>query len=186
MKTNIKKLSTFLIFLAASVCNNIVAQPNLPIDTESKLITYTEVVNTPGLTKEQLYDKAFAWLMSYYKNPSDVLREKDRDNGSMLIKARFKIFNQPDKKNDVATPAGDVQYSLKLEFKEGRCRYKLSEINWKQPSYYAIERWQDKNQQSYHAAYDYYLKQTDAQCKKIVTDFAKAITEVKEIKKDDW
>ncbi|HQV00422.1 MAG TPA: DUF4468 domain-containing protein, partial [Bacteroidia bacterium] len=141
---------------------------------------------TEGLTKEQLYDKAFTWLMGYYKNPSDVLREKDRETGTMLLKARFKIFNPTDKKNDVITPAGDVQYSLKLEFRNGRCRYKLTEINWKQPSYYAIERWQDKTQQSYQPNYDYYLKQTDENCKKIAADFTKAITAVKEVKKDEW
>lgn len=160
--------------------------PRMPIDDETKLITYSKVVETPDVNRGDLYDRAFAWLSVYYKNPADVLREKDRDAGTMLIKARFKISNPYDKKNEVATAAGDVQYSLKLEFKEGKFRYTLTEINWKQQSYFAIEKWMDKTNQYYSPNWDYYLKQTDNNCKKIVADLEKAITTTKTVKKDEW
>lgn len=158
----------------------------LPINSETKLVTYTNVVTATGFGKGELYDKAFAWLSGYYKNPADVLREKDRDAGTMLIKARFKIFSPLDKKSGVAAPAGDVQYSLILDFKEGKFRYTLTEINWKQASYYPIERWMDKTSSSNNVNADYYLQQTDENCKKVIADLVKTMTTAAAVKKDDW
>jgi hypothetical protein len=162
------------------------ATDKLPVNTETKLVTYTNVVTTTGLGKGELYDKAFVWLSGFYKNPADVLREKDRDAGTMLIKARFKIFSPLDKKSGVAAPAGDVQYSLILDFKEGKFRYTLTEINWKQASYYPIERWMDKTSSSNNVNADYYLQQTDENCKKVIADLVKTMTTVAAVKKDDW
>lgn len=183
-----KNSSVLLLFTLAF--NFLQAQeiktPKMPVNDETKLISYTKVVETTGVNKGDLYDRAFAWLSVYYKNPTDVLREKDRDAGTMLIKARFKISNPFDKKNQVASPAGDVQYSLKLEFKEGKFRYTLTEINWKQQSYFAAEKWLDKSSQYYSPNWDYYLQQTDENCKKIVADLEKAITTAKVAKKDEW
>ncbi len=158
----------------------------MPVNEETKLFSYSKVVEVQGMDKGSLYDKAFAWLSAYYKNPADVLREKDRDAGNMIIKARFKISNPVDKKSGVAKDAGDVQYTLKLEFKDGRFRYNLTEINWKQLSYFPAEKWLDTKNQYYSPNWNYYLKQTDDSCNKIVANLEQAMTAVIKEKKDEW
>lgn len=70
-------------------------------------------------------------------------------------------MNPADKKG-LATDAGNVMYTLTLQFKEGRYRYELTDFNWKQQSYYACERWMDKTKASYEPKFDYYLQQVNS------------------------
>jgi hypothetical protein len=156
-----------------------------PIDADTKLITYVKVVEQPGLAKKDLFDRALAWVNSYYKNPADVLRENDGHAGKLVCKARFKLMSEPDK-NGFQKDDGNVQYTLTIEAKEGKYRYKLTEINWKQPSYFPAERWMDTKNQNYSKTWEWYLKFTDEQVKKIVSDLEKYMLQPPKAKKDDW
>ncbi|CAN5636678.1 hypothetical protein BH11BAC2_BH11BAC2_04730 [soil metagenome] len=159
--------------------------PVLPLDDVSKLITYSKAQEIAGQTAGQLYQKAISWAGTYYKNPTDVIREKDSVGGKIVCKARFKISNPADKKG-VASDAGLVQYTLTLQFKEGKYKYTLTEINWKQTSYYPAEKWMDKTNSYYKPEYDFYLQQVDEQCHEILKDLDKGMRMVAAQKKDDW
>ncbi|MEO8149922.1 MAG: DUF4468 domain-containing protein [Bacteroidia bacterium] len=186
MKLHLRTTLLFTVLINFVFAQKDIKAPKIPVSEETKLFTYTKTVETPGVVKAELYDRAFAWLSAYYKNPADVLREKDREAGMMLLKARFKILNMVDKKSGVATAAGDVQYTLKLDFKDDKFRYTLTDINWKQLSYFPSEKWMDKTNQYYSPNWDYYLMQTDDNCKKIVADLEKAISTAKVEKTDKW
>lgn len=162
-----------------------VAIPQLPIDPATGLYTYTEVIEIPGTSKDELYKRAFAWANVFYKNPTDVIREKNPQEGKILIKARFKISNEADKKG-VVTAAGDVMYSLTLNFKDGKYKYEITKINWQQLSYYPIERWKDTSAGSYKPVYNHYLSQTDEILKAVIADFKIKIAEPPKVKSTDW
>src|SRR5256885_832704 len=90
----------FFLFAAllstAAIAQN--GQPSqLPTDPETKLITYTEVVNVAGVSKDELYKRAMAWFKKYYKNPADVIREKDSVNSVISGVHRFKITKTGEK-----------------------------------------------------------------------------------------
>src|SRR5688572_13805453 len=160
--------------------------PSLPVDPETGLYTYEKVVEVPGATKNEMFNRALAWANGFYKNPSDVLREKDLKESRILIKARFRISNEPDKKGTV-TPAGDVMYSLTFNFKDGKYKYEITKINWQDISYYPIERWKNTEAPSFKPAFAYYLKQTDEEIKSVISDFTKKIAEPAQVKNnDDW
>ena len=162
-----------------------VAPPNLPVDAATGLYSYTSVIEVPGTSKDELYKRAFAWANTFYKNPTDVIREKNPEEGKLFIKARFRISNEPDKKG-VVTQAGDVMYSLTLNFKEGKFRYEITKINWQHTSYYPIERWKDTASPSYKEAFVYYLKQTDETLNGVIKDFTRKITEPMKVSSGDW
>ncbi|HMT28606.1 MAG TPA: DUF4468 domain-containing protein [Bacteroidia bacterium] len=162
-----------------------VVVPDLPVDSETGLYSYIKVVEIPGVNKDELYKRAFAWANTFYKNPGDVIREKNPEEGKMLIKARFKISNEPDKKG-LATAAGDVMYSLSLGLKEGKYRYEITKINWQQTSVFPIERWKDTASPSYNSSYPYYLKQTDEKIKEVIASLEKYMKAESKEKKDDW
>lgn len=166
--------------------NSIAQQSKLPIDDETRLITWKKVVELPSTSKTELYNRAWAWANNYYKNPGDVIREKDSVAGKLVCKARFKIKNQPDKKTQIQTDAGDVQYTLTLDFKEGKYRYTFSNIGWQQKSAFPAERWMDKKSQSYTPDWDYYLEQTSESAHSILASLEKAMATPPKIKKDDW
>ena len=187
-KINLLLFCSFLLtapVIAQKGKNDVIAPPNLPVDATTGLYSYSAVVEVPGTTKDELYKRAFSWANVFYKNPADVIREKNQEEGKLVIKARFRISNEPDKKG-VVTQAGDVMYSLTLNFKEGKFRYEITKINWQQTSYYPIERWKDTASSSYKEAYVYYLKQTDESVKAVIKDFNKKITEPMKVSTGDW
>lgn len=157
----------------------------LPIDETTKLITYEKVQEISGVDKDSLYDKALNWCLTYFVNPNDVIREKDKEKGNIICKARFRIMNPADKKG-FATDGGSVQYTLKLFFKDGKYKYEITEFNWKQTSYYPCEKWMDTSNQYYKPEFDYYLTQIDDKVKEISSSLAKAMMLKAPVKKDDW
>lgn len=163
----------------------VVVIPDLPMDMETGLYSYNKVVEVHGINKDELYKRALNWANSYYKNPGDVIREKDPQSGKLVIKARYRINNEPDKKG-VVTQAGDVMYTLTMLFKDGRYKYEITKINWQQVSYYPIERWKDQTAPSFNAAFPYYLKQTDDSIKALIMDFISKIGTVTTSKPKDW
>ena len=181
-------MHTILVLICSVIFTNAFSQQDaaMPVDAITKLITYTDKVELPIMDKGKIYDRALEWCNTYYKNPADVIREKDVASGIILCKARFKIYKMPAKKGDIQTDGGVVQYTLKIEMKTGRYSYTLTVINWKQVAYYAIERWMEKNAPSYSKDYADYLQQTNIEWKKIIAELVTAMNTEDTTKKDDW
>ncbi|HCI58012.1 MAG: DUF4468 domain-containing protein [Bacteroidia bacterium] len=182
MKIKLLVTSLIVVFSVGRINSQTVSYP---VDNDSKLICYTKVKELAGVSKNDIFDRALGWINSYYKNPADVLRENDKANGKLLCKARFKLMGEPDK-SGFQKDQGNVQYSLIIEAKEGKYRYKLTEINWKQPSYFPVERWMDTKNQYYTKDWDWNLKYTDEQSHKIIAELEKYMSNPPKVKKDDW
>lgn len=159
--------------------------PQMPVDADTKLITYTGVVEVPNTTKADLYNRTLAWMNGYYKNPSEVIRERDSVNMKVVAKPRFRIKNEANEKG-LQTDAGIVQYTLTIAAKDNRFKYTISEINWKQASYFGIEKWVE--QKDRYKANHFYLFQTDSIIQRdVIPAFEKYIKNPpKKANKDDW
>jgi hypothetical protein len=161
------------------------ATPSLPVNKETGLIAYEGVMDITGASKDGLYSRAIGWAQGYYKNPVDVMREKDPVNGKLVCKARFKLYNAADKKGTI-TEAGDVMYTLTIQFKDGKYKYEMTNFNWMLLSVYPAERWKDTASATYKQEYAYYLQQIDDKAKEVLLALKKAMTTAPEKKKDDW
>jgi len=173
--------SVLIIILSVFIFSNVKAQ-DLPIDNDTKLITYKEVVTQDGKADE-LYKKAYSWFFSYYKNPHNVVRESA--NNKIVARPRFKILN-PKNKKGVATMGGIVNYSFTVIFKDGRYKYEITNIEWKQTSKYPIERWNDKAAKSYKEKYVYYLKQVDTEINKVISAMKIKLAEGPKKAEENW
>ncbi len=111
-----KNLFVLLIVLFAFV--NVKAQ--VSVDPDTKKIMYREVVSMDG-NKDTLYNRAMAWVNSFYKNPQAVTTVRDPENGIILCAHRF-AMKETDKDGNVLTSNVVVEYKLKKEAKEGRYR----------------------------------------------------------------
>lgn len=158
--------------------------PALPIEESSNKINYTEVVSTPG-TPNELYKKALRWFNTYYKNPTDVIREKNEEEGSIIGKARFKYMTPPNKDGQQSMQ-GILQYTIYFYAKDGRYKYEIKEWNLKATSYTPAENWMDKNSQTYTNSYDYYLIQLDNYAKETVKSLNDFMTNQVEKKSEEW
>ena len=158
---------------------------NIPIDKITKLITYTDVLQIKGVSTGVLYKRAFDWFNTYYKNPTDVIRENDSTKGTIIGKSRFKIYNAPDK-SGLRTDAGLVMYTISVRIREGRYKYEITEVNQKAASYYPCERWLDTTSRTYTTAYVGYLEQVDTQVRETIQNLKKAMSTSPPVRKDDW
>lgn len=171
-------------FAAQSQPQALVTPAQLPVDSLTKRITYQGVLQATGIKADVLYNRAQSWFKNYYKNSKEVIRENDSMKLKISGKPRFKIYNLPDKQG-TKTDAGIVQYSITVAAKDGRFKYELTEFNWKQPSYYASERWMDTKSLSYSSAYAEYLQQLDKYANELIKNLTDAIQHAKPVKDDD-
>ncbi len=158
-------------------------QPKFTIDEDTKMITYSGVIELKG-TPDELYDKGLSWYKTYYKNPTNVIRNQDKATHKILGKARFKILNPPNKKG-LKTMAGIIQYTIKLGFKDGKYRYIIDDINLKQTSKYPIERWLADKGPYYKPNNNFYLQQIDEYMKKTIDNLKKYMAKPKKQTNDD-
>lgn len=174
---------TVLLFSFLGIQGLLNAQnAGLPVDPDTKLITYKEVVQEKG-TKDELYVRGIAWINSFYKSPTDVTRSRDRDNGLIKGVARFKTFyNNPD---GIKMEGPIIEYNLVLEFKDGRYRFIFSELTRKEASRQAVEGWLNKKDPSYNPQWDEYLKQINAYFIETIASLKKGM-ELVVVKEDVW
>lgn len=160
--------------------------PVLPVDSISGLIDYSGVVDVKDTKSEVLYQRIQDWFRKYYKNPDEVIRENDAVKMSITGKPRFRITNPPDK-SGLKTDAGVVQYTITMTAKDGRYRYELSSFNWKQPSYFACERWMETPFSKSATTAAEYLQQLDNTAREVIAAFKAFIAQDSHAKsKDDW
>jgi len=158
----------------------------VPVDSITKLITYEGVTEVPGMKADALYKRAMEWFKTFYKNPTEVIRENDSLKFKIVGKPRFKINNPADKEG-TKTDGGLAQYTITVAARDGRFKYEITEFNWKQISYYPCEKWMDTKSQTYTAVYAEYLHQLDQYTNDLVKNLKAAMMNAKPVKdRDKW
>ena len=178
-----------LAFMAISTIGfaqkNKVKIPEMPINEETGLIEYADNDAVNGASASDLYDRAYNWGKGYYKNYAEKLRVQDKENGRMEIFGRFLIFAH-DKKGAVTSgKIGLIQYTLGIDFKEGRYRYNLSKINQKAASYSPVENWLDGSDAN-ASNNAYKLIDIDTHIQELLAALNKALNTAPKAAEDDW
>jgi len=156
--------------------------PKVPVDSDTKLITYKEVVKVPG-TPGELFNRAIEWINTQYKNAAAATKVRDQASGVIEIIHRIEITRE---ENGLTRPAGIVDYSMKLEMKEGRYRYTITNFNFKDVSRKPIEFWMDKTDKAYLPIYDNYLQQVNDFTLKMIESLKKGMEPPAPKKPDEW
>jgi len=154
----------------------------LPVDAESKLISYKEVVTVAG-TPTELFNRAIEWVNKQYKNPADATKVRNPATGIIDIIHRIELVRDD---KGISRPAGIVDYSLKIELKEGRYRYTITNFNLKDVSRQPIERWMDKNDKSYVPEWEGYLTQVNDFTLKLIESLKAGMQPPVVKKVDQW
>lgn len=139
--------------------------PLVPVDPDSKMIMYREVVEESG-NPGYLYDKAIEWFRAYYVNPLSVYTVQDRTNGKIEGTGRMKIYYFDEQGTRI--DAGQVLYDLKLEFKENKYRYTITDFLLKSVSRFPLEKWLNKSDPAYNPNWDVYLYQIDTTMQRLI------------------
>ena len=182
-----KRILAFIIssYTVAAIAQNTTttATPKIPIDSVTKKITYTEVVQQPG-SRDTLYNRALHWCNIFFKNPQEVTKVRDKESGKVEGISRFKLYNAPSK-DGTKTDGGVVQFTFTIECKENKYRYKITDMNMKSVSYQPLEKWLNKKDPYYTPQWDDYLAQVDKYMQDFVKSLKKGMTEAKKVN-DNW
>lgn len=177
-----KKLISFFVVLSFAI--NVISQNfNIPVDEDTNLITWQEVLNEKG-TKDELYVRAIEWINANYKNSQEVTRVRDKVNGRIVINHRIRMNDIDATGNSIASNT-IVNYVLRLEFREDRMRYTFTEFTMKATSRYPLERWLNKEDPTYQPQYEKYLDQVAEEVEKLIESLYEGM-KPKVIKEDIW
>ena len=117
--------SFFLTIVFASLSLYASAQ-NLPVDPDTKKVTYSEVVEVPGISKNDLYTRAQTWFAKTYGSSKSVLEIQDKENGKLLGKGLTDVsFRNPPLG---ARYGGIVRYTISILVKDGKYKYTISDF----------------------------------------------------------
>jgi hypothetical protein len=176
----IRNFSLIVLFFFAATA---LKSQTVPVDEDSRLITYQEVVEEQG-DREEFFNRAVAWINSFYPNPVDVTKTRNPESGLIKGLHRFKIKSPAPDGTEV--DAGIVQYEFTLEFREGRYRYTLSEFVLRQASRIPVEKWLDKNDPQYTPLWDNFLVQLDDFAQEWINSLKDGMKPPKVKADDDW
>jgi hypothetical protein len=165
-----KTLFLFLVFLMSASIASAQDKANidslLPIDENSGLIKYQDVVEVKGSPAE-LYDRAELWVKSYFPNPAGMLGSRSKEQGFLEGTVRLRIYDV-DKKGSMVGSPRIVYCTMRLEFKDNRYRYTFSSFKLQATSNYPLERWLNSDSPYFSVANFPYLRQVNTEMEKLI------------------
>ena len=196
----IKKLFSIsaLAFLSISSVLGQTNTPNLPIDSLSGKITYTEVVYVDSLAnKQELFSRAREWFAKAYKSSTKVIQMEDKESGKLVGKALMKVYFK-ERIGNRYLPGGYINYTISIYIKDGRYKYEITDFYHtgeyvndedKVPDGGASEKMINATKGfwglSYKKTYLLFLYQMDDNIKDLIGTLKTAMI-TKALKKDDW
>ncbi|MDR1878177.1 MAG: DUF4468 domain-containing protein [Bacteroidales bacterium] len=157
--------------------------PDMPVDENTKLVTYQNVVTMKGNSGE-LYDRAYKWANKYYKNPTAVILKHDKEKGIIECVSNIPIYTLA-KDGVTKTSAGYVYYTLTIEAREGRYRYTITNIHKREQAQFPIEKWLDASRPEWTVVRYDHLHQIDEAVRKLMKDIDEGMLPPKVIV-DEW
>ena len=96
----------------------------LPIDSTTNKITFQEVVQSPGISQDELYTRAREWFALTFKSAQDVIQMDDKASGKIIGKGAHRGTAMI-----LLTPSAfSLNYTVSLTVKEGRYRYEITDF----------------------------------------------------------
>lgn len=175
------------IVLLVALMGQVLAQDqessmDFPIDDETGKVTYEEVVKVKDVSKDNLYKRADAWFQSYFTNPGGVI-EKKEDGKGIWGQDRFFLW---DKEDGQKRRAGLVKYDIDVQVKDGRYKYKITEIFKQQSPRLFINQWMT-DEGKYKEEYKDYLKQIHEKMDELISDLKDTMDQsLADDDDDDW
>lgn len=152
------------------------------VDENSGKIEYQEVVQVEG-SKEDLFNRCISWVNSFYLNPVAVTQVRDLKSGVVEGRHQLRIHYMEE---GYEKDAGLVMYNFRIEFKDGRYRYTITDFVLKKASRYPAENWMDKSDPLYNPQWDQYLRQIDEYTQDLIADLKEKMQPEPEEEEDDW
>ena len=189
-------LISFMTFNAFA--QQIKETPELPIDADTKKITFTEVVTlSEDVPKDKLYSKAREWFATTYKSSNAVLQMQDKEDGKLVGKALMQVYHRAMGKN---YDSGYINYTISISVKDNRYKYEITDFHHtgqlvsggqKIQDYGVCEEMINTTHKtmgaSHQKLYNYYLLQLKENIEALITSLKSEMANASASKdKEDW
>lgn len=127
-QTLMKYLLLSLSLLASTVQAQQSPSP-FPLNSEGDVL-YSGSALVDSVGKDELYRRARLWVTTSYNSPKDVIQLDDKEVGTIIVKGIVQTVLHC----GVAAAANEY-YTLKIEVKDGKYRYSLSDVTFGTEAY---------------------------------------------------
>ena len=188
MSSRVVLLSILLIAF-----NTLLAQ--LPIDSKTGQVKYTEVVDIEGSSKEKIYQKAKLWIVSTLKS-GDNMVELSGTNSDQVVGTGNLVLdsiasNEKDQAKAIFWPACYVNFKFIVFAKDNKLKYSVENIQFSYRSANArkvrplediapLTNWKEEKKEEFRKAN---VPHIDRKIKALVSDF---IANMKADASEDW
>jgi hypothetical protein len=94
------------------------------IDPESGQVQYSGIVQVPNVNASQLYTALRVWFADIFKDSRSVLEVDDKESGILMGRGWTTVI------------AGELWFSIKVQIKDGRYKYTISDLYVELPGGY--------------------------------------------------
>jgi hypothetical protein len=154
----------------------------VPVDAAGK-ITWQAVIQVKDVDKDKLYNKGIEWINSYFPNPAGVTKRRSPESGIIEGAHSIRLTNEV---NGKQVPAQTITYTFKLEFRDGRFRYTITDFQLKAASKFPLERWLDRNGPYYDLNNRKYLIQIRDVMEDMISKMTNSITKPEPPAEEEW
>jgi len=157
----------------------------MPLDSQTGLYTYSEVVTADSVGTEQLYSRAKVAITKLFNSGKDVTQVTDDNNFQIIGKG----FTTVIAKAFMASVPLDIWFTLTIQCRDGRYKYIVSNFEQKGNSYAsytygALE--QDKPRGMPEKTWQQVKKETDDKMKDMVFELKKIMSSSSNSNSDNW
>lgn len=97
------------------------------IDPDTRKLTYSEVTEVPGTSKEELYSRALRWFELEYEYAQEVVMTEREEEGELTIRHRMPLKVR-------MGAVGEAHYTLTLSVRDGKYRYLITDFSFQHPN----------------------------------------------------
>ena len=184
----LRKYASLLLFLFLFSTGTIIAQEkdslSFPVDEDTEKITYQNVVEAEG-NAVKLYYRAITWMNNHWENARGMMKKRDKTNGIIVAHVRFDIKKYTEE-GEFKEKLGRMGYVFKMEFKDGRYRYTITDLQLLRASKYPLERWIDPENTYYDDRDEEVLQIIADRMQEVIKNMKKGMKKEKEKEDDDW
>jgi len=168
-------------------------QTQIPIDTSTGKVSYTEIVYADSVSKKGLFDRAVEWVALNYKSANDVIQLKNEETGKIIAKGLFSEYLSL--MGGLTVFDCSIYHTITIDTKEGRVRMQITDLyekHYAPATQYSSGRWvetpiEDEINPEYFArAYKDFISRVDKNIHSTLDSFLKYIQKPSDKKLDDW
>jgi len=117
----------FILIFTLFISNALIAQDKLLgiLPLKEGKVTYSDVVQLPGVTKEELYKRVKLWFNETYNSNKDIIQLDDKEHGEIIGKGSFRAkWNF----RFYTALSMNVWKTIKIQFKDDSFRYEITDF----------------------------------------------------------